>query len=142
MAAHGARVVTAQSEHTFAAPLISSVGLLFDAVASLLDVCQDITYDAQVAIELEALADAAACAPYEFTLAESEPRRVDVRLMVRAIVDDLNRGTCTAIVAARFHATIVAIIVRVCSMLRTKRGLNDVVLTGGVFQNAATLTCG
>jgi hydrogenase maturation protein HypF len=129
------QVVAAQAENSFAAPLTSSVGRLFDAVASLLDLRQFITYDAQAAIELEALADAAAYAPYDFLLAETVPWRVDVRPAIRAIVDERDRGTHTAIIAARFHATLVTIIVHVCERLRVERGLNEVVLTGGVFQN-------
>jgi len=129
------QVVAVQAGAYFTAPLTSSVGRLFDAVASLLDLRHVVTYDAQAAIELEALADAGACAPYDFLIAEGEPWRVDVRPTIRAIVDDRDRGTSAATIAARFHATLVAIIVHVCSRLRTERGLNDVVLTGGVFQN-------
>jgi hydrogenase maturation protein HypF len=63
------------------------------------------------------------------------PSRVDVRPTIRAIIDDRDRGTNAAIIAARFHATLVAVVVHVCSRIRIERGLNDVVLTGGVFQN-------
>ena len=128
-------VIEMQAERGVAAPLTSSVGRLFDAVASLLDVRQRITYDAQAAIELEALADPATRAPYDFAIHDGAPHRINATPVIRGIVEDLDRGIAARVIAARFHATIAAIVRRVCSMLRAERGISDVVLTGGVFQN-------
>jgi hydrogenase maturation protein HypF len=111
------------------------VGRLFDAVAALLDVRQRVSYDAQAAIELEALADPALHAAYDFAVHEGLPRRINVFPAIRGIADDLRRGTPARVIAARFHETIVAIVRRVCLQLRAERGLGDVVLSGGVFQN-------
>ena len=128
-------VFEAQAEGGIAAPLTSSVGRLFDAVAALLDVRQRVSYDAQAAIELEALADPALHAGYDFAVHEGLPRRINVFPAIRGIADDLRRGTPARVIAARFHETIVAIVRRVCLQLRAERGLGDVVLSGGVFQN-------
>lgn len=135
LAAEYRPIIEAQAERGIAAPLTSSVGRLFDAVAALLDVRQRITYDAQAAIELEALADSMHRAAYDFAVHDGMPRRINVTPAIRGIVEDLDRGTPTPIIAARFQATIVAIVRRTCALLRAENGPSDVVLTGGVFQN-------
>ena len=135
LAAEHRPVMEAQAERGIAAPLTSSVGRLFDAVAALLDVRQRITYDAQAAIELEAVSHPVLHTAYDFTVHDGAPRRINVMPAIRSVVDDLDLGTPVPIIAARFHETIVAIVRRVCSLLRADHGLSDVVLTGGVFQN-------
>lgn len=134
-AAEDRPVIETQLEGGVAAPLTSSVGRLFDAVAALLGVRQRVSYDAQAAIELEALADPSANLPYDFALHEGLPRRIDAAPMIRDIAGDLERGTPAPMIAARFVATLVAITRRLCSLLRAEYGISEVVLTGGVFQN-------
>lgn len=135
LAAENRSVLETQAERGVAAPLTSSAGRLFDAVAALLDVRQRVTYDAQAAIELETLADPALHAAYDFAVHDGSPRRINVFPAIRGIVEDLDRRTSVPVIAARFHETIVAIVRRVCSLVRVDCGLNGVVLSGGVFQN-------
>ena len=128
-------ILSAQAAQGFNAPLTSSAGRLFDAVAALLDVRQRVSYDAQAAIELEAIAEEEPQAAYEIALHDGSPRRIDVAPMIRAIVEDLDRGVPAPRIAARFHATLAAIVLEICCALRAERGIGAVVLTGGVFQN-------
>jgi hydrogenase maturation protein HypF len=116
-------------------PLTSSVGRLFDAVAALLDLRQTVTYDAQAAIDLETVAGSTVEAPYHIEIDKDLPLRIPVARIISAVVHDLNCGLATTNIAARFHETMIAIINTVCSVIRRERGVNDVVLTGGVFQN-------
>jgi len=122
------------------APLTSSAGRLFDAVASLLGVRDRVAFEAQAAMELEALAAPQADVTYATRLDDTGDalvvRTTDV---VRGVVDDLLRETPTAVIAARFHATLADVIVSVCGRIRERTGVGAVALSGGVFQNARLL---
>ena len=119
------------------APLTSSAGRLFDAVAGLLGVRARVSFEGQAAMELEALADRGADDVYATGIADVEGATV-VRTtdIVRGVVDDLLAGVPAPRVAARFHATLVHVIVRMCEGLRQRTGIPAVALSGGVFQNA------
>ena len=122
------------------APLTSSAGRLFDAVASLLGVRDRVAFEAQAAMELEALAAPRADVTYATRLDDTGDalvvRTTDV---VRGVVDDLLRETPAAVIAARFHATLADVIVSVCGRIRERTGVGVVALSGGVFQNARLL---
>lgn len=116
-------------------PPTSSMGRLFDAVAALTGLRSAVTYDGQAAIELEAIAAAGVWAPYDFAVTDEVPQRIDVAPAIAAIVADVAAGTSPAVVSARFHATVTAIVGRVCARVRRRTGIDAVVLSGGVFQN-------
>jgi hydrogenase maturation protein HypF len=123
------RIVRRMVEAGFNAPLTSSAGRLFDAVAALLGLCDVATYEAQAAIRLEAAADPAVTGHYPFDLRDGV---LDFgRTLCAVLADRENVG----LAAARFHNTVVAGIVRVCEWVREERGLKRVALSGGVFQN-------
>ncbi|WP_236051006.1 carbamoyltransferase HypF [Nonomuraea cypriaca] len=118
------------------APLTSSAGRLFDAVAALLGVRDTITYEGQAAIELEQLADPAERGRYPTTLSQNGGMIVAAGSdLVRAAVADLATGTDPAVISARFHNGVSDLIVRCCLTLRDATGLTTVALSGGVFQN-------
>ena len=118
----------------FNSPLTSSAGRLFDAVASMLGLCDVATYEAQAAIRLEAAADQSVTSHYPFDLRAGV---LDFGQAIRAIVADRQSGS---VVSARIHNTVVAGIVRACESVREQRGLKRVALSGGVFQNEWILT--
>jgi len=123
-------------------PLTSSCGRLFDAVAALLDVRGEIDYEAQAAVELEALAGAAAreTGHYPFGVDERDGGHT-VRLadLLAAVVSDLRRHTDRAVMAARFHNTVARIINNLCQLISESTGIRRVALSGGVFQNRLLL---
>jgi hydrogenase maturation protein HypF len=131
------RVLSRAAERGLNAPLTSSAGRLFDAVASLLGLRDRVDFEAQAAIELEALAGPEADCVYPTALVDREGAIV-VRTpdVVRAVVDDLLRQVPAAQIAARFHATLADVLVRVCERIRARTELAAVALSGGVFQNA------
>jgi hydrogenase maturation protein HypF len=128
-----------QMERELNAPLTSSMGRLFDAVASLAGVRHRARFEAQAAMELEALAEGVVGAPYPVEITDGAPLVLEPGPMIRRVVDDLADGTPPPRVAARFHATVAEAVVRVSERVRASRGLDRVVLTGGVFQNAILL---
>jgi hydrogenase maturation protein HypF len=123
-------------------PLTSSVGRLFDAVAALAGVRGRVDYEGQAAMELEWLAtDVHSAHTYPFQLHEpaSGPLEIDTRWLIGAIADDVRRGQSSALIARRFHSTMVEVIVQVCTRVGKQTGLSAVVLSGGVFMNALLL---
>jgi hydrogenase maturation protein HypF len=134
-------VTIGQIASGLASPLTSSVGRLFDGVASLAGVCGRATYEGQPAMLLEQAVDERASGAYAFDVVRaSDGEIVDARPVIAAVVDDLRRGVPAGIVAARFHRATAAAIERVCDRVREDRGLDRVCLGGGVFQNDVLLT--
>jgi hydrogenase maturation protein HypF len=117
------------------APLTSSAGRLFDAVAAILGLCQRASYEGQAAAELEwTIGDCRDASPYAFDLRAGRgnaPLLVDWEAAVRAMLEDFAAGTPTGRIAARFHAGLAAAIAAVA----TRIGVPQVGLTGGCFQN-------
>jgi hydrogenase maturation protein HypF len=132
--------VTAMARRRVNAPLTSSAGRLFDAVAALLGVRDEITYEGQAAIELEQLADPAETFAYRAGLtAPDGPFRASGADLIAAAAADLTAGVPRERIAARFHNGVAALIVDGCVYLREQHGLATVALSGGVFQNLLLL---
>jgi len=122
-------------------PLTSSAGRLFDAVAALLGLRDEVQYEAQAALELEMLADGTATEAYPFRiLSGGRPMVVETKGIIKGVVQDLTRGEPAPLIAAKFHATLGEIILEVCCRIRELTGLGQVALSGGVFQNVRLLT--
>jgi len=113
----------------------SSCGRLFDAVAALLGVASEVTFEGQAAIALEAMADGGIEQRYDFEIAEGETMILDFRPVIAAMVKDLSRGQGTGEISARFHNTLSAGIGEMCGRIGAADGVNRVCLSGGSFQN-------
>ncbi len=121
----------------------SSCGRLFDAVAALLGIASEVTFEGQAAIALETAAARApekpsglqAAEPYPFDIAAGDPMVLDLRATIRALANDLARLTAAQEISARFHSTLAAAIVETCCHIRASDGLHRVCLSGGTFQN-------
>jgi hydrogenase maturation protein HypF len=108
------------------------MGRLFDAVAALVGVRQTVNYEAQAAIELEALVDPAASGAYPFALKDDI---VDPAPLFAALLADLQAGMSVPTMAARFHRGVAQTVLTVCRRLRADTGVEEVALSGGVWQN-------
>ena len=121
-------------------PLTSSAGRLFDAIAALLHLYPHTTYEGQAAMALEHKAtqlttDNLADAAYSFEFYPGQPARIDWAPTLQAILADMQAGIVDPHIAARFHNTLVAIIVEVAQRLRRTFPTADIVLAGGCWQN-------
>ncbi|MGW5682025.1 carbamoyltransferase HypF [Nonomuraea sp. NPDC003754] len=131
--------VVALARRGVGAPPTSSMGRLFDAVATIVGERDAITYEGQAAIELEQWADQAEDGTYPCRLIGEEPFVVPGAELVRAVVEDVRAGTDRAVTAARFHNAIAAAVADGCTRLRQAGGPSTVALSGGVFQNLLLL---
>ena len=137
-----ARVLARMMERGVNAPLTSSLGRLFDAVAAVVLNRRVVDYEAQAAIELEGIAvDESDDEPgYAMELiggdwARREPAQISAAPLWRELVGDLQAGVNKARIAARFHAGVAAGFVRSAVLARTATGVNRVALTGGCMHN-------
>ena len=142
------RVIDHQLRTGFGCVPTSSMGRLFDAVASLVGVRHEVDFEAQAAIELEGLARGRydECLRrgegYRFALAEAgagEPIVADVAPVVRGVCADVRAGEPPSVVAARFHVAVVTLVLDLARACRERTGIEVVALGGGVFQNALLL---
>ena len=131
--------VVAMGRRGINSPVTSSAGRLFDAVAALLGVRDVINYEGQAAVELEQLADPGEAGSYQARIGDQTPFGISGCDLVRAAAEDTAAGIPGAIVAARFHHGVAALIEDGCLLLRERHGLATVALSGGVFQNLLLL---
>lgn len=136
------RILRLQIDKKLNSPLTSSMGRLFDAVASLIGIRNDVTYEAQAAIEMETLAKEFVpdVKPYPYAVEKTEKGTV-IRLkeLLAAVVQDVRANEFAGVIGARFHRTVAAMAVDVCKRARSASGLNEVALSGGVWQNQVLL---
>jgi hydrogenase maturation protein HypF len=135
------RVLLKQLATGWHSPVTTSAGRLFDAVSAALGVCRQRTYEGQPALELEMAVDPG---EHDFYPAEvqqdGETLVLDTLAIFRSAVEDRLTGQNNAIIAARFHQSLVEGLTQMCVMLRERTGLNLIALSGGVFQNGLLVT--
>ncbi len=130
------QVIQHQLDSGLNTPLTSSMGRLFDAVAAIIGVRQAVSYEAQAAIELEALADPAETG---YDALQLNGELLDPAPLLHALVRGLRAGVPLPVLSARFHNSIAEAVVMVCQELRRQHALEQVVLSGGVWQNVFLL---
>lgn len=117
----------------------SSCGRLFDAVAALVGLAPEVTFEGQAAIALESAAAPGVSDRYAFDVSDGEPMIVDFRPTILAIVRDLSLKRRVGEISACFHNTLSVAIVEVCCRIRSSASVDRVCLSGGTFQNLLLL---
>ena len=124
-----------------AAPVTTSMGRLFDAVAALAGIRAEINYEGQAAIELEAACDPNESGSYPIAVigGTEPPLAIDPRETIRAVAADVRAGESPGVIGRRFHRTIARATVEACATLAAAHRIGFVVLSGGVFQSRLLL---
>ena len=136
------KIIHDQIKKDVNAPLTSSMGRLFDAVAALIGVRGVIDYEAQAAIDLETGASDAPdeTKDYPFSVVEQDGIGIiKIHELIMGIIKDIHDKISREAITARFHNTIARLIVEVCQGISAKTGLKKIALSGGVFQNRLLL---
>ena len=115
--------------------LSSSAGRLFDAVSSLLGLTHIVNFEAEAAINLEKAA---------LLSNISEKYVFSHKPLVKGIINDLKSKISVSDIARKFHNSLAFYILDTAKLIREKYKLNDVILSGGVFQNRLlyNMACG
>jgi len=125
----------------------SSAGRLFDAVAGLVGLVDEITFEAQAPVALESLcpADLEGTTGYPFAI--SDDLILDPAPCFAAIIEDMEKGVGLSAISGRFHLGFARVLIRWLERAREMTGTSAVALSGGVFANRAlvrllsTLAC-
>lgn len=124
------------------APLASSAGRLFDAVAGALDICRERqSYEGQAAMLLETIAapHMARVEPYPTLTSDTPIAVLSFAPMWRELLRDLANGAQAGFIAARFHRTLISALVDCVMQIAGHHDIQSVALSGGVFQNRILL---
>jgi hydrogenase maturation protein HypF len=130
------RAVRTQLERGLNSPRTSSMGRLFDAAAALAGVRQRVNYEAQAAIEFEAIAAETAGDGYHF---EFGPDAILMKPAIEALLADAFSGVTSGVISSRFHNGLARMVLDACNKIRSESSINEVVLSGGVWQNITLL---
>lgn len=117
-------------------PTATSMGRLFDGVASVIGIAQTASYEGQGATLLEAAADEACDKVYPYSIEKTNGMYVfDYRGMIREIAKDKAAGAPIGEMAAAFMNTLVAFAADFAVKISDDTGIDTVALSGGTFQN-------
>ena len=125
------RLIIQMIDNRINCPLTSGAGRLFDCVASLIDLVQTATFQAEGPMRLESIVDPECTNSYTFTAGDT----ICFDETLKSIVQDIVNGIEKVTIATKFHNTIILAIFDTVNTIRLNSGINKVVLSGGVFQN-------
>jgi hydrogenase maturation protein HypF len=120
-------------------PQTSSLGRLFDAVAAIVGIRQQVNFEGQAAMELEMLADGHSDAIYDIRWTSQAPIKILSQTIIAGVVQDIQNGISPGEISTKFHQTLVVLFSKICATIRRRHDLNRVVLSGGCFQNSVLL---
>lgn len=134
-------VIFKMLKHSSFSYLSSSMGRMFDAVASIIGLCHHSRFEGEAAIALESAIES-------YELIEGYP--IDIECVddmytmspiniIRCILQDIDNKVSIPIISQKFHSTIANYIIKMCILLRDKYKINTVALSGGIFQNSFLL---
>ncbi len=136
------RLLRQQIDNRLNLPLTSSMGRLFDAVASLIGLRNNATYEDQAVMEMEVLSKPfiASAHPYPYFIEEAEHGKI-IRLheVFQSIAEDLRRNKPIGLIGANFHKTVADVSIEISKRAGEVTGLHEVALSGSLWQNQLLL---
>lgn len=113
-------------------PDSSSMGRVFDAVAALINVCVESSFQAEAPMRLENMIDESCTDLYDFTIFENQ---ISLDEMFVQIVNDINKKVTKEIISSKFHNTIIELSIEGVKHINKLTSINNIALSGGSFQN-------
>ncbi|MEW6181887.1 MAG: carbamoyltransferase HypF [Bacillota bacterium] len=127
----------------FNSPLACGCGRLFDAVAALLGIQSEVTYEGQAAVELGELVQApdenGSTPPYSYSF---EGEVISPAGIFTGVLEDIRAGVGKTVISTRFHNTIIAMVCDAVKKVAERTGLGKVALSGGSWQNRYLFAAG
>ncbi len=120
-------------------PATSSLGRLFDGIAAILGIRNNVFFEGQAAVELEMLTDEEEKSIYAYEWTSGDVHKILFEPLIYGAVKDMEQGVQPAVIGGKFHLTLIHMFSDLCEVIRKERGLDRVVLSGGVFQNSLLL---
>jgi len=114
----------------------SSAGRLFDAIASLIGIVNKAGYHAEAPVKLESVINEQITERYNFAINEV----ISFKETFKGIISDMKKNIDISIISAKFHNTIVELVLETAKLMKQKTNINKVVLSGGTFQNKYLLS--
>ena len=138
----GLHIVRGMWERRLNCPPTSSIGRLFDGIASMIGVQDRVSFEGQAAVRLqEAARESDDRRPYPVELTrKGEAWILRITPLIAAVAADVRAGVSPAVVARRFHSFVVEAVRQTCVRLRSESGVDRVALSGGVFLNDILLS--
>lgn len=110
----------------------SSMGRLLDGIASIMGICDSMTYEGEAAMELEALALQCKEPRHEWYDFKVFKNIIYWKPLLEQVVEDIMRGVSKEQIAYSVHLSLVHLIQQIAVLT----DVHQIAFSGGVFQNA------
>jgi hydrogenase maturation protein HypF len=138
-----AKLLLQASDAGLNAPITTSMGRLFDAIAAIAGIRETVSFEGQAAITLEQIADETEQDTYDFTLLHEDGRWIyDWRPVVKRAILDAANGVPAGSISMRFHRGLANLLGAAAERHCSETGCDIVALSGGCFQNELLLKLG
>jgi hydrogenase maturation protein HypF len=139
------QIITDMMKKQINIPMTSSLGRLFDGIAAIIGIRNQVSFEGQAALELEMksscdLAEVMSTSPYDFSWENKSQRIIHIEPFIKGVAADIMNGVLPSVISRKFHCTLILLFTQLAREIAKETGLNRVVLSGGVFQSAILLS--
>jgi hydrogenase maturation protein HypF len=122
-------------------PETSSLGRLFDGISAIIGIRNKVSFEGQAAMELEMLSDENMEETYDYEwTSEDNISRILTSPIIKGVVSDVQNGVHPSVIGGKFHGTVIRMFTELCEITRKDTDIEQVALSGGVFQNSILLS--